>query len=531
MNQIVRALWNIPSKEICIKLLATYTSLHHSTMNYQMISLGIETLWSTFGSALAVPRTSEKLSTIADVLFKNEERPLPPAPDDGIAWINGFMGPNLRFEMVGILFSFFGMSYQQLSDWDELFLVPENFGRDRKDTTWRMKECADVCLKMCEISEENNEISIALMLCVGMLESVCIGDECFQTRRRIADAIVCSTAAGLHRMPEYGPNYRVTAASEFKRRVFSSLYCIDKTHAALNGIPPAVSSRFCFVRLPLDISEEDLFLPLDQLADIVSKLDANGWNTTRSTYRTTFHRSFKLLAEVREEILEASLSVDTVVPPSRIDDLHRRCQVTYDTLPDQVHYYEYGTKPKESRGEVLMNQAYLCLNMLQNRFLINRLAIARGINNEQQLLNTALEMMDLTIMFWIKRDQIMVYSSAFDWIVTCYGIPCAGVICVELLKQATGQSILEFSRSDAVHKLTMFIGFLEWIRPTDGNYKLAGRLKKVVRRILERVLEPPQEAPGHDMMKLPIDPMLAPFGEMDWLNTLDWTQGSWMEFN
>jgi hypothetical protein len=77
----------------------------------------------------------------------------------------------------------------------------------------------------------------------------------------------------------------------------------------------------------------------------------------------------------------------------------------------------------------------------------------------------------------------------------------------------------------------MFIGFLEWIRPTDGNYLLAGRLKKVVRRILDRVLDPPPQIPTDDNM-MPIDPMLAPFGEMDWLNTIDWTQGSsWMEFN
>jgi hypothetical protein len=79
----------------------------------------------------------------------------------------------------------------------------------------------------------------------------------------------------------------------------------------------------------------------------------------------------------------------------------------------------------------------------------------------------------------------------------------------------------------------MFIGFLEWIRPTDGNYLLAGRLKKVVRRILDRVLDPPPQVPsGSDMMDIPIDPMLAPFGEMDWLNNIDWTQSSsWMEFN
>jgi len=212
-------------------------------------------------------------------------------------------------------------------------------------------------------------------------------------------------------------------------------------------------------------------------------------------------------------------------------DLYRRCQETYDNLPDKVRYYAYDTIPKSSEGRVLVSQAYLMLNLLQNRFLIDRVAITRGFPKGQRLLNTALEMMDLTNMFWIKSDQLMVYASSFDWIFTCYGIPAAGVLCVELLKQATGQNVLQFSRSDAIQKLTMFIGFLEWIRPTDGNFLLAGRLKKVVRRILDRVLDPPAQIPmDNDMM--PIDPMLAPFGEMDWLNTIDWTQGSsWMEFN
>jgi hypothetical protein len=111
-------------------------------------------------------------------------------------------------------------------------------------------------------------------------------------------------------------------------------------------------------------------------------------------------------------------------------------------------------------------------------------------------------------------------------------VPSAGVMCVELLKQASSQSVLKFSRSDAIQKLTMFIGFLEWVRPTDGNYLLAGRLKKVVRRILDHVLDPPpKETRDSSLMDIPIDPMLAPFGEMDWLNTIDWTQGSWMDLN
>jgi hypothetical protein len=116
--------------------------------------------------------------------------------------------------------------------------------------------------------------------------------------------------------------------------------------------------------------------------------------------------------------------------------------------------------------------------------------------------------------------------------ITCYGIPSIGVICVELLRQAAGQNTLQFSRSDAIQKLTMFIGFLEWVRPTDGNHLLVGRLTNVIRRTLDHVLDPPQkDATRNGYMDIPIDPMLAPFGEMDWLNTIDWMQGSCMDFN
>lgn len=117
---------------------------------------------------------------------------------------------------------------------------------------------------------------------------------------------------------------------------------------------------------------------------------------------------------------------------------------------------------------------------------------------------------------------------------TYYGIPSAGVVCIELLKNAAGQSSIQFSRSDAIQKLTLFIAFLEWIRPTDGNYTLAQRLRKVVRRVLDHVLEPSEEGMGEEGSELPFDPMLAPFDDMndlDFLNTIDWTQGSWMDFN
>lgn len=99
-------------------------------------------------------------------------------------------------------------------------------------------------------------------------------------------------------------------------------------------------------------------------------------------------------------------------------DLHQHCRSVYDRLPSQLHYYDDNNVPKSSEGRYLIGQAYILLNFLQNRFLIDRVAITRGFPNEQGLLDTAMQMMDVTIMFWIKRDQLMNFSCSFDWIVS-----------------------------------------------------------------------------------------------------------------
>jgi hypothetical protein len=136
----------------------------------------LETLWSTFAAELVTPLSGDNLAIIADVLFKNEENPLEPSPEDGFEWLNTFTGPKIRIEMMGLLFSFFGRVYLSLQDWDPLFKVEENCGRNRKETAWRMTECADVCRKMCHMSETINELVVALTYRLSVLESSVLGD-------------------------------------------------------------------------------------------------------------------------------------------------------------------------------------------------------------------------------------------------------------------------------------------------------------------------------------------------------------------
>jgi hypothetical protein len=89
----------------------------------------------------------------------------------------------------------------------------------------------------------------------------------------------------------------------------------------------------------------------------------------------------------------------------------------YQAIPSQLQYYTEGKIPKDSTGDLLYDQSHVLLQYLQNEFLIDRVAIARGYANGQGLLDTAMEMIDISMMFWIKRDQLMRFSHSFDWIV------------------------------------------------------------------------------------------------------------------
>lgn len=152
--------------------LISTTTLDRSLMVYFK-----NALWSNFGKELSHPRTDEGLVVVSNALFDSEEFPLPPSPDDGLVWVETFSGRNIRFEVLGLFFCYIGMAFQSLQDWNPVFEVPENLGRDRMQTSWRMNECAEVCLKMCDYAETVNYFVPALILNLKRLQTGCTGDD------------------------------------------------------------------------------------------------------------------------------------------------------------------------------------------------------------------------------------------------------------------------------------------------------------------------------------------------------------------
>jgi hypothetical protein len=191
---------------------------------------------------------------------------------------------------------------------------------------------------------------------------------------------------------------------------------------------------------------------------------------------------------------------------------------------------------------------------LEHQLLLERLAYKQGLYDGQSMVDCAREMLELTVLIWVQRDRFSEHHHDYDWMLMCWGVPSSGVLCVELLKQmkqpAGTPHFPILPRSEIVQNLSLLIGFLEWIRPAAGNYQLCGRMRQIIKRILDQILNPSPPASQESIREQPqqaFDTMNATTAEafdasffepgnyderlanLDWLNSVDWSRGPWID--
>jgi hypothetical protein len=118
-------------------------------------------------------------------------------------------------------------------------------------------------------------------------------------------------------------------------------------------------------------------------------------------------------------------------------------------------------------------------------------------------------------------------------------MPSIGILCTELLKQMKHPDEVEIKLpiSEIVQNLSLMIGFLDWIKPSAGNYKLCRPLARVIRRVLDQVFEPAAvEVPRkkENLQQIEIANAFWPsdnIDDLEWLNSIDWTSGQYIDFN
>jgi len=187
------------------------------------------------------------------------------------------------------------------------------------------------------------------------------------------------------------------------------------------------------------------------------------------------------------------------------------------------------------------------------QYLEYRLLLTRRLHTHAQaMVDCAREMLELVVLTWVQRDRFSEQHHNYDWMLMCWGVPSSGVLCVELLRQVRNPSSRgpTLPRSEIVQNLSLLVGFLEWVRPAAGNYQLCSRMRLIIKRILDQILNPaPMEEKAGE--KLGTEKVVVSeeerfdgtgfamvdgdavfddgLDDLDWLNNVDWSRGPWID--
>ncbi|TGO28088.1 hypothetical protein BPAE_0032g00310 [Botrytis paeoniae] len=505
----MRILSQLPDQATCESLMENYTlksieyAFHKPTILHCMKSL-----WSTFGQSLRHPRKPERLKEVVYLLSKNTSTEFPEA-DDGDAWLSSMSGINFRWEILGILFCVLGHRAAGMRDKEQETFFETQSGRrkERLVFTEEMYECAEGCVQICT----------------------------FKLWRRQGDKVHLATALGLHHCA-IRPDAGVTTSLEIKRRIFSAIFVNDKTLSIFTGRPPGLSRRYNSCPLPLDLEDEVLLAGKETLQEAASRLDENGWNREGNIYSSSRIRASMMYGEIIDEILEISLGTVNQFSEARIMDLRKRNENIQERLPPWLRLSS--STPTNSSTTTHWIQTALKFNCLQCSFILEQVFVRKVKGDKQPLLDISRQLLALTVSMWTSKDRFVTYYSDYDWIIMCYGIPSAGVICVELIKEMenpAAQPAYYLPRSEVIQNLSLLVGFLDWVRPTAANHELCGRMRQIVKRTLDKILDPPKitntpkasTSTTVPISNLNFEPMAM--DDLDWLDTIDWAKGPFMD--
>lgn len=255
----------------------------------------IESMLLVFGRQLRSRRPRD-LEELARIFSENTAKPWNEEEPDPDAWQASFSGHNMRWECMGILFTYWALA--SLADHPHR---PE----PRNSMTAVYHEAAELCIDLCRNSAPNSLLQY-LSYKVAIIESIKNGDTSPGFWKVHGQQIALATYLGMHTIQQ-GTSYVPTVASEARRRLISQIFVVDKIAASFNGRPPMLSRKYMLTPPPLDLSDEVLLSDPETIAKAVEALDENGWNRDGKLYSTSIVRARRMLASVKDEVMEVSL--------------------------------------------------------------------------------------------------------------------------------------------------------------------------------------------------------------------------------
>lgn len=513
-----------------------------------MVKQWTESLWSFHGDVL-LERNPEQMRQLSELVFRNTHRPL---KFDGTTsarrWTAMSSGPQLRWEVVGIIFCLVGLLAVTLPDSDEIFTHLKDMNMDKRTLCRTMDDAADYCECFCSFFGVAHDLQYWLEHEHLVLTATIRGDADVLVWKRAGELFNSVLALGLHE--DKSPNKDTPFfLSEMRKKTFLYTFCGDKGLSTFLGRPPRLLSRYCLVQLPLDLSEKQLFAEGQELQDAINSLDENGWNQKGEIRRTTWARVWLINALIREEVLDLSLGINTVDYTGRAEEITRKMKEANAGLPD---YLKQSVENTEKLRRPVMEQLcvlYTRLQLMTNDLLLQRVLIRKAGVANTQLVFIARCIFEEVVKAAVRRDLMRDFQVDYADLLANHGLRSGAILAVELLKQEhypNSASAETLPRSQTIQNLSVFVSCLASIDPGDGMYATCEQGRKVFKRVLDKVLspsvpKPPSAPPATADIDIPLPPLNFDFGLqptiggdsdlLQWLDNMEWERGSMMGFN
>ncbi|KAF2842237.1 hypothetical protein M501DRAFT_1013590 [Patellaria atrata CBS 101060] len=520
----IQALQQIPDEKTCDVLFARHVNLNDGWIRLAAVRLS-QSMFTTFGGILS-NRDYNQIRNLAQLMLSNGQNALEDE-EDPQQYMSSFSGRNLRWEALGVLFTYWAYGSVSSPGNDEIIACLDPHSKDRRKVMIRFKECAALCLKICDMDGYSNPIMVYLMYKLNLLQSIITGDACPTVWRGHGALVATTLSAGLNTNPDTFPT-ETTIGLEARRRVYTTVYNIDKVMATMLGRPPLLSVRYSSTPLPLDLSDAALLCEDSSISAEITSLDSNGWNTNNRIHSATILRARAMFASIREGILEIALGPK--LNSSEITmELKERTLSIYSQLPNVLVYRPNHLTDTDIPGSEIYIRALLRLEHLQDRFLLERLLIRNSNAHVQDLVDVCVEMLSVTLVFWKYKDRFAGLDSDFEWLVLSYAVPASGILCVELLKQTKRPNYIQCNipRSEVIQSLSLLVAFLDWVKISAPNSNLCFGVKSIVCRVLDQVLARPPVVPDDPPVEFSVDiPFNMAdydnFSHLDLLDAFDW---------
>ena len=181
----------------------------------------------------------------------------------------------------------------------------------------------------------------------------------------------------------------------------------------------------------------------------------------------------------------------------------------------------------------MMNLIFIHGGIIHTEFLLERSLVNRLKSTDMgALIPKARSLLGLVLAAVSKRDQLRDFSVDMIALLVTFGLPAAGVIGVEMLRQEqTREYTQNLPRSKVIQDLSVFVSALATVGPGEGNYAICHHGQKILERILDKILSQPATgaAQTHEMINNDTS-LYFPTGNdaefMQWLDNLEWERGS-----